>query len=327
MLNDYQFLDKINDTHKVYLVKNIFDNHIYVKKTLEVYDLDVYKQLLQIDIKGIPKIKEIQKIDNKLIVIEEYIEGQTLEELIESNYTFTKEEIIKIASSLCDILSKLNKQVPIVHRDIKPSNIIKRKDEYYLIDFNAAKIIKQENKDTILLGTEGYAAPEQYGFSSSIIQTDIYAIGVLIKELGNYRNLNDVANICTKLDPKNRYSSYSELKLALKQAKRKHYYALVGYRSGNIFFSIIATFYYLLFGFLALTVTSSNGENEFSSKLMCASMFLAVPLFTFNYLGIQEKIGLHKCKPIIRIILILILDFFIVGCIFFTFAMLISLFN
>ncbi len=327
MLNDYQFLDKINDTHKVYLVENIFDNHIYVKKTLEVYDLDVYKQLLQIDIKGIPKIKEIQKIDNKLIVIEEYIEGQTLEELIDSNYTFTKEEIIKIASSLCDILSKLNKQVPIVHRDIKPSNIIKRNDEYYLIDFNAAKIIKQENKDTILLGTEGYAAPEQYGFSSSLIQTDIYAIGVLIKELGNYRNLNDVANICTKLDPKNRYSSYSELKLALKQAKRKHYYALVGYRSGNIFFSIIATFYYLLFGYFALTVTTTNGENELSSKLMCASMFLAVPLFTFNYLGVQEKIGLHKYKPIIRIILILILDFFIVGCIFFTFAILISLFN
>ena len=77
---------------------------------------------------------------------------------------------------------------PIIHRDIKPSNImITEQNHVVLLDFNAAKLYTNAStNDTVLLGTKGYAAPEQYGFGSSSPQTDIYAIGVLIKEAADH---------------------------------------------------------------------------------------------------------------------------------------------
>lgn len=68
-----------------------------------------------------------------------------------------------------------------VHRDIKPENIILRGSQAVLIDFDAARLHKPEHEaDTQILGTTGFAAPEQYGLSQSDIRTDIYSLGVLI---------------------------------------------------------------------------------------------------------------------------------------------------
>ena len=79
-------------------------------------------------------------------------------------------------------------QIPaIIHRDIKPSNIIiTAYNRAVLLDFNAAKYYScQSTEDTVLLGTQGYASPEQYGFGSSSPQTDIYSMGILFRELLN----------------------------------------------------------------------------------------------------------------------------------------------
>lgn len=99
---------------------------------------------------------------------------------------------------LCEILEKLHSVTPpIVHRDTKPSNIIITNYEHVvLLDFNAAKYFADtDTADTILLGTKGYAAPEQYGFGSSTPQTDIYALGILLKEL--VKSLYHLFPICS----------------------------------------------------------------------------------------------------------------------------------
>ncbi len=331
MLNDYSLIEVINSSHKVYLVKNVFDNKLYIKKIMEVYDEEVFNYLSKNNIKGIPHIKEIVKENDQLVIFEEYIEGKTLEDLFEQGYEFSKEEIIKIGISLCDILDSLNILVPIVHRDIKPSNIIKRNNEYYLIDFNAAKIIKEETRDTILLGTEGYAAPEQYGFASSSVQTDIYAIGILIRELSNgkmAKSLSDVVDICTKLDPESRYQTFKALKNALIQSsKNKYYYVPVGYRTRNIWHILIASFYYLISLFMFFTLTTVNGEDVWLSRIMVGLILFSIPAFSFDYLGIQEKIGLHKCKPIIKMLLIILCDFLIATAVVLFFAIIENLFS
>ncbi len=331
MLNDYSLIKVINPSHKVYLVKNVFDNKLYIKKIMEVYDEEVFNYLSKVNVKGIPNIKETTKDNNHLIVFEEYIDGETLEDLLDQGHKFSKEEIIKISISLCDTLDSLNNLVPIVHRDIKPSNIIKKNNAYYLIDFNAAKIIKEETRDTILLGTQGYAAPEQYGFASSNIQTDIYAIGILIEELSDNnmdKTLLSVVEICTKLDPENRYQTFKALKKALVQAsKNKYYYALVGYRSRNIWHILIASLYYLISIYMFFTLTTVSGEDVWLSRIMVGAILFLMPAFTFDYLGIQEKIGLHKHKPIIKILLIILCDFLIITTIVLAFAIIESLFN
>ncbi len=106
----------------------------------------------------------------------------------------------------------------IIHRDIKPSNMILQGDRIRLIDFDAARIFKPgQETDTKLLGTKGYAPPEQFGSGQTDSRSDIYALGVTMKILlgGNCGGLTDILDRCTELDPKNRFQNVAELKDAL----------------------------------------------------------------------------------------------------------------
>ena len=63
----------------------------------------------------------------------------------------------------------------VVHREIKPENIIIRGAQAVLIDFDASRMVDPEkNSDTKILGTTGYAAPEQYGFFQTDVRADIF---------------------------------------------------------------------------------------------------------------------------------------------------------
>ena len=112
-----------------------------------------------------------------------------------------------------------------VHRDIKPENIILRGADAILIDFDAARLYKPEHEaDTQILGTTGFAAPEQYGLSQTDIRTDIYAMGVLInvmltgehpsKRLAEGR-MGRVVEHCTRVNPQKRYKNVLRLMGAL----------------------------------------------------------------------------------------------------------------
>ncbi len=315
MINDYITLDSLNSSHHIDLVKNILDNNIYVKKTLSVFSYDVYSYLVNKKIQNIPYIKEIEKVDDHLIVIEEYINGNTLEELLERKYIFKYEEIINIACFLCDTLTYLNKEKAIVHRDIKPSNIIKKDNQYYLIDFNAAKFVDtHETRDTVLLGTERYAAPEQYGFGSSTIQTDIYSIGKLIERLLESQDkksshLNKIIQKCTELDPKQRYITFNDLKQDLLK-KNIYSYIPVGYRSHTPWKMIISSIYYFLV-FLLSTFVVFEGMNNtfvFIGKFVCFFAFFGIAQITFNYRNIHQKLGISSFSFIKRTFFIILFD-------------------
>ena len=104
-----------------------------------------------------------------------------------------------------------------VHRDIKPENVIIRGSEAVLIDFDASRLFKDGNPaDTQVLGTTGYAAPEQYGIAQTDERADIYSMGVLLnvmltgrhpsKELAGGR-LGRVVQKCTMVNPSKRYKN------------------------------------------------------------------------------------------------------------------------
>ena len=116
-------------------------------------------------------------------------------------------------------------QPPIIHRDIKASNIMIASDgQVKMIDYDAAKT-KSENKgrDTVLIGTVGIAAPEQYGFSQSDERTDIYAFGKLIENvLPDSNDAMVVAQNATKLQPELRYQNMKQVKRAVKNLHLKN---------------------------------------------------------------------------------------------------------
>ena len=99
----------------------------------------------------------------------------------ESNYLTHVDSIYHIISGVLDVLSKLGEMnPPVIHRDIKPDNImIDRDRKVYLVDFNISRELDGTKvRDTVAMGTRGFAAPEQYGFSESDIRTDFYSLGV-----------------------------------------------------------------------------------------------------------------------------------------------------
>lgn len=224
----YKEIAVLNEAHDIYFVQHIETKKVFIKKTLSVYNLDVYEQLFKTPIRNIPRIYALYENTNTLTMIEEYISGDSLQEVVDLCGPLAESDVISYCIQLCDILSDLHSLSPaIIHRDIKPSNIILTEDErIYLIDFNAAKQSSiEKNRDTRLLGTEGFAAPEQFGFGSSSSQTDIYAVGNLMKALlcpndiikPISSRLNAVINKCLEINPKDRYHTTALLKNALEK--------------------------------------------------------------------------------------------------------------
>lgn len=227
-LSFYKELTTINSKKHIILVQHIVSRELFVKKTLYIYSKPVYDQLLNTHINGIPNIIECIKDDKQLIIIEEYINGKTLSQIINEQGLFNEYKAYDIAVKLAHILVNLQSSIPpIIHRDIKPSNIIIDKNQQlYLIDFNAARHVNNNNyEDTKMLGTVYFAAPEQYGFGQSDERTDVYGFGATINYLMTgdkpragiaQCNYSYILKKCLMLDAINRYQSALELLNAIK---------------------------------------------------------------------------------------------------------------
>ncbi|MBM6927132.1 serine/threonine-protein kinase [Pseudoflavonifractor phocaeensis] len=184
---------------------------------------EVYQKLLDYTCPHLPTIYEVASRGQDNLVVEEFVRGDTLGSLLQGSL-FTVEETKRIVRQVCRALWVLH-SIGAVHRDVKPENIILRDRQAVLIDFDAARFHKPENQnDTQILGTVGFAAPEQYGLSQSDIRTDIYALGVLInvmltgehpsRELTRGR-LGRVVDRCTHVNPQRRYKNVLRLMEAL----------------------------------------------------------------------------------------------------------------
>ena len=190
----------------------------------------------------------------------EYIEGDSLQKILDGGRRFSVRETAEAGLSFCAILGKLHgSDPPLIYRDFKPANILIRKDgSYVLIDYGACRIFKTEaSRDTKMLGTEGYAAPEQYGgWEQSDVRTDIYGIGAVLhhmltgrhpletglgsvaemmqspdkpkerganwmkdnpQEHGLYREMDKVLRRCCSVSPDMRFSSCAGLEKALRR--------------------------------------------------------------------------------------------------------------
>ena len=193
---------------------------------------EVYRKLMEVSSPYLPQICEVREQDGRVFVLEEYVSGDTLAFLLEKKplpLNFAKEIAVQICSAL-DVLHRHD----VVHRDVKPGNIIIRGDQAVLIDFDTSRVVKPENhSDTQVMGTTGYAAPEQYGFSQTDARADIYAMGILINEMLTNQHpsklltggpLRPVIEKCIEVNVDKRYASVKELQAAIcgSNKTRKH---------------------------------------------------------------------------------------------------------
>ena len=184
---------------------------------------EVYQKLLDYTCPNLPTVYEVAREGEENLVLEEFIQGDTLGFLLR-DALFTPEETKKIVRQVCRALWVLH-SIGAVHRDVKPENIILRNSGAVLIDFDAARFHKPEvDTDTHVLGTTGFAAPEQYGLSQSDLRTDIYSVGILInvmltgehpsKRLAEGR-MGRIVDRCTHVNPQRRYKNVLRLMEAL----------------------------------------------------------------------------------------------------------------
>ena len=223
-LSFYRELTVLDEKKNIVLVQDIRNSELCVKKTLDIYSRDVYEQLASVRIEGVPAVKECVADDGKLIVVEEYVQGRSLKQVLDEQGLLNEEQAYEIAVQLVDILVRLHQlESAIVHRDIKPSNIIIEKNGHVnLIDFNAARHVNADkNEDTRMLGTVYFAAPEQFGFGQSDERTDIYGLGATINYImtGDKPGagiaecrFSDILKKCLMVDAKDRYQSAAELR-------------------------------------------------------------------------------------------------------------------
>ena len=184
---------------------------------------EVYRKLLGCTCPNLPTVFETVSQGDSHIVLEEFIQGDNLGELLQS-VLFSQKETRDIALQICRALWTLHSMAA-VHRDVKPENVILRGNNAVLIDFDAARLYKPEaSADTQILGTVGFAAPEQYGLSQSDLRADVYSLGVLInvmltgehpsKKLAEGR-MGRVVQRCTQVNPAKRYQNVLRLMEAI----------------------------------------------------------------------------------------------------------------
>lgn len=180
---------------------------------------DVYRSLLSVSCPHLPEIMEVSEQEGSVAVLEEYVQGETVADMLKETL-FSPREVRQVGRELCLALSVIH-SLGAVHRDVKPENVLLRSSGAVLIDFDASRMRKdQQENDTQILGTTGYAAPEQYGISQTDGRADIYALGVLMNVMRTGKHpsvtlahgrLGRIISRCTMMNPEKRYATVEEL--------------------------------------------------------------------------------------------------------------------
>jgi eukaryotic-like serine/threonine-protein kinase len=144
--------------------------------------------LSQLDHPNLPHLYEHFQNPGHWYLVMDFIAGETLEEYQSKvpNRRLLLSEVLEIGLQLCRVLDYLHsQQPPIVFRDLKPANIMRNHTgQLYLIDFGIARYFKPgQARDTVALGSPGYAAPEQYGKAQTTPRADIYSLGAVLHQL------------------------------------------------------------------------------------------------------------------------------------------------
>ena len=201
--------------------------------------LDIINKLLPLRHENATQILEsfVAK-DGCLYVVQRYVEGTDLKTIYGNKELYRKVDERKYIEAGCAVLRALTAihALGVVHRDIKPSNIVIPHEagadptqadfsKAVLIDFDASRMVKpQASAGTRIMGTTGYAAPEQFGLKQTDGRADIYSLGVLLNVMvtGQHPSrrlaegsLGRIVRRCTTVDPEGRYGDVLTLKEAL----------------------------------------------------------------------------------------------------------------
>ncbi len=323
----------------IYLVRHKISNKLYAMKYLQSdTDLSMYEQLQKHPHHHMANIIECDRDEEHCYIIEEYINGTTLEyEMSTNQLSYLQKQQIML--ELFEVLEHLHTlQPPIIHRDIKPANIMLENQRVKLIDFDIARnVIPEKNKDTQIMGSVGYAPPEQFGFAQTDQRSDVYALGMLIRELFTEKKgqflYRMIIESCLQMDPQKRFASVSHLRkefIRCSRGKRVHRltwkqrlqnYQIIGLRNDSAWVKLFVVLFMIAAVWVAIESTTKENdpyENAISRLLMEFATFIVFMMFLWipsNSFHLSESMSL--CRSPYRIIRIFgyCLLWFVIACI------------
>ncbi len=308
---NYKKLDMLSSNQglETWLVKDNRTGKLFVLKETVPELTDIYRTLQSFTNKNLVTILETARLDNKCIIIEEYISGNTLEEIINNGNT-NVHTALYIIKQLLEVLIFLH-GINIIHRDINPKNVMVSTDGVVkLIDFGIARKYKENSvNDTTILGTEGFAAPEQFGFQQTDGRSDIYSLGVLfhlllsgkMPEGGRCLNMEykEFIQKCISLEPSMRYQSALEAYTSLlsmedtnpvnpvPQKPYKSPYSLPGFRSNVPWKKALAISFYIIMAIYmsGMLHECSKTPLSFSLEFIALSLYIILAFIALTNYG------------------------------------------
>lgn len=248
----------------------------------------------KLDHPALPRIVDIIDEQDVIYVVMDYIEGETLDYVVNQYGAQPQEQVIEWAKQLCQVLHYLHTRTPpIIYRDMKPANVMLKPDgNLKVIDFGIAREYKSSHiQDTICLGTRGYAAPEQFGGQGQTdARTDIYCLGATLYHLVTGHNpaeppyeiypirhwnpqlsggLENIIEKCTQLNPNDRYQSCAELLYALEHYEEEDdFFKQAQKKKLNIFrLTSLMTIVFMILGVGSLFIRNNINMNDYRSNL------------------------------------------------------------
>ena len=212
---------------------------------------------------GIPCLYDIEEDEIAYYLIEEFVEGESLENFLLHQKTISQTTFLDLSLQLCKIFQYLHnlKPSPILYLDLKPEHIIVCGMQIKLIDFNVATFLSNLGNISILFGNEAFSAPE-LALGKPTLQSDIYSIGKILQYLSNHVDANLSPNIhkiikkATAASSDHRFETVDDLisaieqeKILLNQTHTRKKIAIVGGHTGcgatHIAFSLVSTLNYM----------------------------------------------------------------------------------
>ena len=310
---DFSFVARIH--RNIDLVRNNVTGQLMVRRISPSGDFPVLQALCGIKHRNLMEVYDLRLQDGVCVSLCEYINGVTLAFQVENGNLYDVKSARKTLCQICDGLTALHSR-GIVHRDIKPENIMITNDgTAKIIDYSICRLTKpNQRKDTTVLGTAGYASPEQFGFAQTSATADIYACGVLLNYLltGKLPNeelhqgvLRDIIEQCIEIDERKRFQTTNDFKMVLmgkKHNRRRPIQPPPGFRSKRVLPKILTTLFYvtwiiMLFiyinGFSMLM--SGTLKNAIQQIVLCADLMLFGSLLPYLFFGdafrMSEKIN------------------------------------
>ncbi len=292
---------------------------VYVVKHEAASAKDTYLKIEELRNPHLSTVLFVADTPRGIDVLQEYVSGQTLEELLDERRVLPQKQAIMILADVCDGLLTMHR-AGLIHRDVNPNNIVIGNDgSAVIIDYGIArKYDSEKTTDTTVLGTPGYAAPEQFGFSQSDERTDIYAAGVLFNVMltGTFPNVKKpqsslcgIINKCVEIDSKKRYKTIADLNSAVQKLATyngpadRFIQQIPGLRSKKPAVVILAMIGYILFGILSAAMFDVDDIRKFFGHFLSWLFLFPIPFSCFhNFLGIwdilpfSKKSGKHNQK-------------------------------